>query len=565
MSRPRGGTGRLRRVNRTPLRLILLAAALAAAPALLAGNVIDRILVRVNSRVITLSAFDQRVVQTFREAGKAPTDKQLLETRKSVMEELVNESLLEDRARDLDLLTTDAEVEDYIKKLKEQNQVTTDEEFVKALAATGLTPDKLREQLRHSLSVQRVVGREVHSKIDLGEDSLRLAYEREKETWRIPEQVRISEILIPRGDRNEGELKALEAAQKLKAGAKFDDVVSKYSSGATRDRGGDLGFVSKGELNAEIDKVVFSLPVGTVADPIGTKFGWHIVKVVDKTPVRYKPFSEVKAEILKKEQDTQFPKKLAEYLDKLEREAVIKVSDEAAPYYTAPVRMASSPFEGNAAAVASLGGPQDNAGSALGLSDLYDENRFSITPTVGYRWGGVGASYSNSYIDSVKVPSALSWGLSLEYAIGRAVSFEALWSHQNTELVVNWAQTPPAGYADKLSHLNVDTFQIGALWQTGGPRDTVRGYFDLLLGVSILTPSPEFSALTRFSGSVGLGGKFRFSESLGAKLGVRFMPVYLASTSSGVYTCDPWWGCYTYWNENYFFQTDVSLGLTFKF
>jgi peptidyl-prolyl cis-trans isomerase SurA len=553
-------------VNRIPLRLILpAAAALALAPALLAGDVIDRILVRVNSRVITQSAFDQRVVQTFREAGKAPTEKQLLETRKSVMEELVNESLLEDRARDLDLLTTDAEVEDYIKKLKEQNQVTTDEEFVKALAATGLTPDKLREQLRHSLSVQRVVGREVHSKIDLGEDALRLAYEREKETWRIPEQTRISEILIPRGDGNAGEAKAREAAGKLKSGAKFEDVVAAYSTGATRDRGGDLGFVSKGELNPEIDKVVFTLPVGSVSDPIGTKFGWHIVKVVDKTPVRYKPFSEVKAEILKKEQDTQFPKKLAEYLDKLKRDAVIKVSDEATAYYTAPVRMAPSPYEGTATAIASLGAPTDNVGGALGLSDLYDEKRFAITPTIGYRWGGVGSAYSNSYIDSVKVPAALSWGVSFEYMISRSISFEALWSHQDTDLVVNWAQTPPEGYSDKLSHLNVDTFHLGVLYQTGRSRDTVRGYLDLLLGVSILTPSPQFSTLTRFSGSLGLGGKFRFTESLGAKLGIRLMPVYLASTSSGYYTCDPWWGCYTYWNENYFIQTDVSLGLTFKF
>jgi peptidyl-prolyl cis-trans isomerase C len=194
------------------------------------------------------------------------------------------------------------------------------------------------------MAVQRVVGREVHSKIDLGEDALRLAYERGKESWRIPEQVRISEILIPRGDGG-GEAKALEAAQKLKAGTKFEDLVSRYSSGGTRDRAGDLGYVSKGELNPEIDKVVFSLPVGAVSDPIGTKFGWHIVKVVDKMLVSYKPFADVKAEILKKEQDTQFPKKLAEYLDKLKREAVIKVSDEAAAYYTAPVTVTPVPVE----------------------------------------------------------------------------------------------------------------------------------------------------------------------------------------------------------------------------
>ncbi len=331
----------MKRTRNAPFLLTLV---LVVAPALFAGQVIDRILVRVNARVITQSTFDQRVLQSLRENAKPLSDKAALETKKTVMEELVNESLLEDRARELDLATTDAEVEEYVKKLKEQNQVTTDEEFTKALATSGLTVEKLREQLRHSMAVQRVVGREVHSKIDLGEDALRLAYEREKETWRIPEQVRIAEILIPRADGS-GEAKALEVTQKLKAGTKFEDLVPRYSSGGTRDRAGDLGFVSKGELTPEIDKVVFSLPVGAISDPIATKFGWHIVKVIDKMAVSYKPFADVKAEILKKEQDTQFPKKLAEYLDKLKREAVIKVSDEAAAYYTAPVTVTPPPAE----------------------------------------------------------------------------------------------------------------------------------------------------------------------------------------------------------------------------
>ena len=543
-------------MKRTPFRSLLpLALAIVMAPALFAGDVIDRILVRVNSRVITQSAFDQRVQQSIREGGKSVTDKQLVDMKKAVMEELVNESLLEDRARDLDLMTTDAEVEDYIKKLKEQNQVSTDEEFVKALAASGLTVDKLREQLRHSLSVQRVVGREVHSKIDLGEDALRLAYERDKDAWRVPAQIRISEILVPLGEANAGEAKALEAAQKLKGGAKFEEMVSKYSSGGTRDRAGDLGFVSKGELNPEIEKVVFSLPVGAVCDPIATKTGWHIVKVIDKVPVTFKPFADVKADILKKEQDTQFPKKLAEYLDKLKRDAVIKASDEAMAYYTPPVRapaaFGTSPIE-----------EVPIAGAALQDAK---ERGFEVTPTVGYRFGGKGSSYASPVIESVDVAKSLSWGLTAELAISRRTSVELLWSHQNTELKANWAQTPPDGTADKLSHLNIDTFQIGALWHGAGPDATVRPYLDLLLGVTILTPSPEYGALTRFSGSIGAGAKFRLSDSLGLKVGVRFMPVYVTSTDSGSVYCDAWYGCYTYWDSNYIFQTDAFLGLTFKF
>jgi parvulin-like peptidyl-prolyl isomerase len=319
----------------------MLAAVVFVAVSLRAGEIINRILVHVNSRIITQSQFDARFEQTMREAGPPPNATKGEEMKRSVMEELVNEALLEDRAKELDLVTSDAEIEDQVKRLKEQNNVTTDADFSKALAQSGLTIDRLRDQLRHTVTLQRVVGREVNSKVDLSDDALRILYEREKETWRVPERAHLAEILVSNGDDSaRAARRAKEASDLIKGGAKFDAVVKDYSDGATKSRGGDLGFVAKGELTAEIDKAVFSLPVGSVSDPIGTKFGWHLVKVIDKVPVSYKPFAEVKAELLKREQDTQFQKKLAEYLDKLKHDAVIRVLPQGQAYYTPPVGVA---------------------------------------------------------------------------------------------------------------------------------------------------------------------------------------------------------------------------------
>ncbi len=318
------------------LPFVAFAAASLALP-LGAGEVINRILIHVNSRIITQSQFDARIDQNVRENGTPPNAAKTEEMKKSVMEELVNEALLEDRAKELDLVTSDAEIEDQIKRLKEQNNVTTDEDFSKALAQSGLTIDRLRDQLRRTVTLQRVVGREVNSKVDLSDDALRVIYEREKETWRVPEKAHLAEILVSNGDDPaRAARRAKEASDLIKGGAKFEAVVKDYSDGATKSRGGDLGLVAKGELTAEIDKAVFSLPVGSVSDPIGTRFGWHLVKVIDKIPVSYKPFADVKAELLKREQDTQFQKKLAEYLDKIKRDAVIRVSHEAQAYYTPP-------------------------------------------------------------------------------------------------------------------------------------------------------------------------------------------------------------------------------------
>ncbi len=539
----------LRRLFGTALFASLSFAALPAN-----GEVVDRILVHVNARIVTQSQLDERTEAALREAPPGLELARRDEVRKAALRELVNEALLEDRARELDIVATDAEVEEQIKRLKEQNKVTSDEEFRKALEASGLTPEKLHDQLKRSTTIQRVVGREVNSKVDLSDDALRLAYEREKETWAIPEKVRVAEVLVNPGP-GAGE-KAREAATVAKSGAKFEDVVVRFSDGPTRSKGGDMGTVGRGELAAALDAVAFSLPTGSVSDPIETRSGWHVLKVVEKLPATYRPYSEVKADILKKEQETQFQKKLAEHLEKLERDAVIRVSGEAAAYYQPP---APAPPPPDTVATQPAGMPAPSRGR------MRSGGRFELTPTVGYRLGGTASTSYSVFIESVEVSPALSFGLTLEYALSPRAALEFIWSHQDTELKLNYRQTPPAGYSERLTHLNVDTFQIGGLWQFGTYGDSFRPYLDFLLGMSILTPAPQFSTLTRFSGSVGGGVKYFHSDKLGLRLGLRFMPIYINSSSSGYGYCDPWYGCYTYYNSNYINQFDAYTGLTFRF
>ena len=531
------------------------ALALASAP-LRAGEVVNRILVHVNSRIITQSQFDARIDQNMHENGLPPTAAKGEEMKKGVMEELVNEALLEDRAKELDLVTSDAEIEDQIKRLKDQNNVTTDEDFGKALAQSGLTIERLRDQLRRTVTLQRVVGREVNSKVDLSDDALRVIYEREKESWRVPEKAHLSEILVSNGDDPaRAARRAKEASDLIKGGAKFEAVVRDYSDGATKSRGGDLGTVTRGELTSEIDKAVFSLPVGTVSDPIGTKFGWHLVKVIEKIPVSYKPFADVKAQLLKREQDTQFQKKLAEYLDKLKREAVIRVSPDGKAYYTPPVAPAAS-----MEVMAVAGGE----GSGASRAASQPERRFELAPSVGWRVGGTTSSAGNASLENVKVPDSLSFGMTAEYAVRSRGSLEILWSHQDSELKASLTATN-AGADGKLSHLNIDTLQLGGLWQSGDSSSKTRLFLDLLFGVTRLTPAPEFSVLTRFSASVGGGLKFYVSDSFGARLGLRWMPVYLHSGDGGFETCNTPYGCATYYGTNYLLQGDASAALLMRF
>lgn len=62
----------------------------------------------------------------------------------------------------------------------------------------------------------------------------------------------------------------------------FEDAAEKYSLCPSSVNGGDLGYFKRGQMVQPFSDVAFDLKVGQISDPVGTKFGWHLIKVVDK-------------------------------------------------------------------------------------------------------------------------------------------------------------------------------------------------------------------------------------------------------------------------------------------
>lgn len=81
-------------------------------------------------------------------------------------------------------------------------------------------------------------------------------------------------------------------------------LAKKYSADpGTKDKGGDLGFVTRGQLIEDFEKAAFALKPGEISQPIRTPFGYHIIKVEERRPASQKSFAEVKDQI--KEELTQ--------------------------------------------------------------------------------------------------------------------------------------------------------------------------------------------------------------------------------------------------------------------
>jgi len=127
------------------------------------------------------------------------------------------------------------------------------------------------------------------------------AYNDNIQQYSTPEEVRASHILLKTDGKNDAAVKkqAEDLIAKIKGGADFAELAKKYSQDDTNaKKGGDLDFFPRGQMVPEFDQAVFNMKVGDVTpEPVKTKFGYHIIKLVDKKPAATKTLAEVRAQI----------------------------------------------------------------------------------------------------------------------------------------------------------------------------------------------------------------------------------------------------------------------------
>ncbi len=105
----------------------------------------------------------------------------------------------------------------------------------------------------------------------------KLIEELEKQIPTEEEQVWVRHILVP--DKETADKVLLE----LQEGTDWFTLAQKYSQDAfTKDRGGDLGWIARGDTVPEFEEIAFLLEVGEVSGPVQTQFGWHIIQVLGK-------------------------------------------------------------------------------------------------------------------------------------------------------------------------------------------------------------------------------------------------------------------------------------------
>lgn len=293
-----------------------VAAAIVLASANLAwgGVIIDRIVAVVNREVITQSELDE-AAQALKKARLAdpaalsptgePGDPHS-NLQRDLLNQMIEQKLFQQEAKKSGIRVSDAELDLALKDIEERNRFPSREALKQAVTQENVPWEKYVEDLRNQLTILKLMNRAIDSNLLITDTEVRAYYDAHPEAFRLPEQIRLKQILIriPEGAPTEViEQKRQRAEQVLaeaRTGEEFIQLVEKYSDGSERRAGGDLGAFKKGDLTPEIDRVIFSLKDGDVSPVIQTGLGFHLFKVQVPSDLQKQPFEKVKKEIEEK-------------------------------------------------------------------------------------------------------------------------------------------------------------------------------------------------------------------------------------------------------------------------
>jgi peptidyl-prolyl cis-trans isomerase SurA len=243
----------------------------------------------VNDDIISTFDLAQRMRLLIATSGVQPNEQNLPQFQREALVGLVDEHLqLQELRRvakeqKLDLISTDEEVDAEISDMAQQNNVTK-EVFLRQMSAQGIGIETLSQQIRAQASWQRWIRGRYGSRLRIGEDQIKAQLQRVSASAAKP-QFQISEVFIDAarvGGMETATNGATQLITQLQQGAPFQAVARQFSASSTAASGGEVGWISSGEMAPEVDAAMEQMRPGQLSKPIVVRDGVYIIYLRDK-------------------------------------------------------------------------------------------------------------------------------------------------------------------------------------------------------------------------------------------------------------------------------------------
>jgi len=234
---------------------------------------------------------------------------------KSAAMQMAQSILIEQYAKDHNINVSDADIDKKINALKAQYGAS---QFDTATKQRGMTQDDVRKAIRDQLIVDQALGSGIH----ISQADITKFFQKNHAVFDKPPQAHARHILV----NNLQQANMIE--QKLKSGAKFEDLAKQYSQDpGSKDKGGDLGFFRTGQMMPTFEKAAFSQPLNTVGRPVKSPFGYHIIEVLERTPGQKATLASAHDQIVDQLRSQQEAPLVQPFLQSLMSKATIDVKD----------------------------------------------------------------------------------------------------------------------------------------------------------------------------------------------------------------------------------------------
>lgn len=311
----------------------LLALATLAAPATPA-RVVDRVAALVNGEVVTLLELEERAGPDLRRADALPAGPARERERARVLKEAfdgaVSERLFQAQVAALGVEITDAEIDSVVQDVKRRNGLD-DERLDEALRAQGMDRAAYRKAVKRDLESMRLVQLKIRNKVKVTDEDVKNYWQTHPQEFRAGEEVRVRHIFfaLPQdadaAERARVDAIAEKALARVKAGEDFGKVAREMSQGPSARESGELGWLKRGTVQPEVEKVAFALQPGQVSGLVRTRPGYQIIQVEERRGGGARPFDEVKEEVRDRLVNEQGDTYRAQYIAELRKDAVIEV------------------------------------------------------------------------------------------------------------------------------------------------------------------------------------------------------------------------------------------------
>ena len=204
---------------------------------------------------------------------------------------------------------TEAELEAFIKTLPQEQQMYAQNPQFRQQCIDQLVAMNLfsmlgeEEKLDETEEFERIIAnarreilaqlamKKLFAAVEVTEEDCKAFYEQNPQFFQQGETVSAKHILVKE------EAECIEVLESIKGGEAFEEAAKRVSTCPSKERGGDLGAFSRGQMVPEFENAAFDAEIGALVGPVKTQFGYHLIKVENKQEATVVPFEQVAPQI----------------------------------------------------------------------------------------------------------------------------------------------------------------------------------------------------------------------------------------------------------------------------